>query len=170
MSPFAAPRVPEITDGLVEAARRSPNAWVYAIDPELDPADSVPPEGIAGAWKTDETGRIVGEFIPNSAYSPSPTALGWPVAQTRVERAIQMAIVGLWPPSAVSDALRESMVYVGAGSAEGMLAYTTRERAGGRDVAAVAGADVLAASRGGRVVIDPESDSTFVIGGERAEG
>lgn len=166
MSPFTAPRIPEITPDLVEAARRSPNAWVYAIDPELDPAGSVPPQGIAGAWKTDENGRIVGEFVPNSAYSPSPTALGWPVAETLAERAIQMAIIGLWPSSAVTDALGQSTVYVAAGDNGESFAYTTRQRAGERDVTPVAGGALLGASAGRRIVVDPGLDSTFVIAAE----
>lgn len=53
-------------------ARLNPGGWVYAIDDRYDPNGAVPPEGIKGAWKVDERGHIVGEFIPNPRYTPAP--------------------------------------------------------------------------------------------------
>ncbi len=51
-----------------EAARQSPNGYVYRIAAGLDPDDGIPPEAISGAWKVDEKGEIVGEFIANSGF------------------------------------------------------------------------------------------------------
>jgi hypothetical protein len=51
-------------------ARRHPNGWVYQIDGMFGSDDVVPPEAIVGAWKVDENGEIVGEFVPNPKYKP----------------------------------------------------------------------------------------------------
>lgn len=51
-----------------ELARKHPNGWVYRIDPKYLKSQDVPPEAIVGAWKVDENGEIIGEFIPNSRY------------------------------------------------------------------------------------------------------
>ena len=51
-------------------AKLNPGGWVYAIDGRFDPNGAVPPEGIKGAWKVDEWGEIVGEFLPNPRYRP----------------------------------------------------------------------------------------------------
>lgn len=55
-------------ESAVNEALRNPGGWVYQIGGGLNPNDSVPPEAIAGAWQVDDTGRIVGEFIPNPRY------------------------------------------------------------------------------------------------------
>ena len=54
-------------------ARRHPNGWVYQIDGTFGPDDAVPPEAIVGAWKVDEHGEIVGDFVPNPKYKPQCT-------------------------------------------------------------------------------------------------
>lgn len=51
-------------------AKLNPGGWVYAIDGRYDPDGAVPPEAIQGAWRVDETGEIIGEFIPNSNFVP----------------------------------------------------------------------------------------------------
>ena len=57
------------TQAAIEEAKRTPNAWVYAIEGDFGD-DAVPPEAIVGAWKTDARGEIVGEFIPNPNHKP----------------------------------------------------------------------------------------------------
>jgi hypothetical protein len=52
----------------VEEAKRNPNGWVYRISGTYGPNDVVPPEAIAGAWRVDEEGNIVGDFIPNPKF------------------------------------------------------------------------------------------------------
>jgi hypothetical protein len=52
----------------VEEAKRHPNGWVYQIVGDFGPNDAVPPEAIAGAWKVDGAGHIVGRFIPNPRF------------------------------------------------------------------------------------------------------
>ncbi|HBN76809.1 MAG TPA: hypothetical protein DD473_13515 [Planctomycetaceae bacterium] len=54
-------------EAIIEAIS-NPGGWVYAIDGEYDPNGVVPPEAIKGAWKVDEYGKIVGDFIQNPNY------------------------------------------------------------------------------------------------------
>lgn len=58
------------TPGEIEEARKFPNGYVYRISGHFDPNGFVPPEGIVGAWKVDENGRITGGFIPNAKFDP----------------------------------------------------------------------------------------------------
>jgi len=62
-------RVP--SDAARSEARRNPNGWVYEIRGSYGPADAVPPSAIVGAWKVDNLGNIVGEFIQNSNFVES---------------------------------------------------------------------------------------------------
>jgi hypothetical protein len=57
-------------------AKRNPGGWVYAIAPGHDPDGDIPPEGIIGAWKVDDAGRIAGEFIPNPNHRPDAASRG----------------------------------------------------------------------------------------------
>lgn len=61
---------PTPTTGEIEEARQFPNGYIYRISGHFDPNGRVPPEGIVGAWKVDEDGRIAGDFIPNQRYDP----------------------------------------------------------------------------------------------------
>lgn len=58
----------EITDEVIRAARENANGWVYKIEGAYGPTEYVPPEAIVGAWKVDENGNLVGEFLPNPKY------------------------------------------------------------------------------------------------------
>jgi hypothetical protein len=49
-------------------ALKHPDGWVYEIDAIYDGKEEVPPEAIKGAWKVNEKGLIVGEFIENPNY------------------------------------------------------------------------------------------------------
>jgi hypothetical protein len=57
-------------------ARRHPGGWVYKIEGGFGPDDPVPPDAIVGAWKVDESGSIVGEFVPNPKYRPRSATRG----------------------------------------------------------------------------------------------
>lgn len=59
----------EITPEARDEAKRNPGGWVYAIDGAYDPNGAVPPHAIKGAWRVDESGEIIGEFIPNPNYA-----------------------------------------------------------------------------------------------------
>ncbi len=61
------------TQAAIEEAKRTPNAWVYAIEGDFGDG-AVPPEAIVGAWKTNARGEIVGEFIPNPNHKPKSQA------------------------------------------------------------------------------------------------
>jgi len=52
----------------IEEALRNPNGWVYEIDGSFDKEEAIPPQAIKGAWKVNNKGIIVGEFIPNPQY------------------------------------------------------------------------------------------------------
>jgi hypothetical protein len=60
--------------GEIEEAKRYPNGCVYRISGHLDPNGLVPPEAIAGAWRVDASGNIIGEFVANPNYDP----VRWP--------------------------------------------------------------------------------------------
>jgi hypothetical protein len=76
-------REQEITPDLIEAAKKIPNGYVYKIDGQFGPNDAVPPEAIMGAWKVNEAGNIVGDFIPNGNYK---TKLARDLANTQVSQ------------------------------------------------------------------------------------
>ncbi len=54
----------------LKEAKLRPNGWVYKIEGDYGPQDSVPVEAIVGAWKVDFEGNIVGDFVPNPKYKP----------------------------------------------------------------------------------------------------
>jgi len=59
---------PVITPQAIQEAKQNPGGWVYQIDGDYGPDDAVPQEAIVVAWKMDDDGNIVGEFIPNLKY------------------------------------------------------------------------------------------------------
>lgn len=60
-----------ITQEVIEAARHNPGGWVYKIEGDFGPQESIPPEAIIGAWKVDAAGNVAGEFLRNPNYKPS---------------------------------------------------------------------------------------------------
>lgn len=67
-----------------EEAKSNPGGWVYAIDARYDRNGAVPPEAIKGAWRVNETGEIIGEFVPNPNYVPDHLKReGWHHGQGR---------------------------------------------------------------------------------------
>ena len=61
-------RVPDA--GARAEARRKPGGWVYVIAGGYGPDDATPPQAIQGAWKADDRGEIVGDFILNPRFDP----------------------------------------------------------------------------------------------------
>ncbi len=57
--------------GEILEAKSNPGGWVYRIAGGFRPTDAVPPEAIVGAWKVDDAGNIVGDFINNRRYDPA---------------------------------------------------------------------------------------------------
>ena len=51
------------------AAKKNPGGWVYEIRGYYGPDDHVPAQAVVGAWKVDEQGEIVGEFVPNPNFN-----------------------------------------------------------------------------------------------------
>jgi hypothetical protein len=58
------------SDAVLQAAKQNPGGWVYQIDRKYAASQSVPPEAIVGAWRVNQSGSIVGDFIPNPNYTP----------------------------------------------------------------------------------------------------
>lgn len=168
---------PQITEALRAHARRNPGRWVYAIDPEVDPDGEVQPAAISGAWRVTDEGEISGDFVPNERYRPSPTALGWPTARSKLERAIQLFRSDLAASAFVTHALEraELLVVVNEDGTphldtpedgrERASAFTSRDYAGERRTAAVRGADLpRLVGPGVRIDIDPDRRSSWSIG------
>lgn len=57
--------------GEVAEARSNPGGWVYRIAGMFRSSEAVPPEAVVGAWKVDDRGSIVGDFIANAKYDAS---------------------------------------------------------------------------------------------------
>jgi hypothetical protein len=54
--------------GAIAEAKKNPDGWVYEIRGNYGPDDFVPPHAVVGAWKVDQEGNIVGEFIRNPNF------------------------------------------------------------------------------------------------------
>jgi len=54
--------------GAINEALNHPNGWVYEIDGTFVKDEETPPQAIRGAWKVNEKGIIIGNFIPNPNY------------------------------------------------------------------------------------------------------
>ncbi|GAA3510872.1 hypothetical protein FHR32_003774 [Streptosporangium album] len=122
-----APPPPPLTDELREQARRSPGAWLYAVDPFFDPDGEVPPYGIVGAWQVDAAGEITGEFRRNPNHRPSPVALGYPEPTDPVDRAVQLSLTGYATGQDITPLLLEADVIVAAGPGGGIPVFDTGE-------------------------------------------
>jgi hypothetical protein len=58
----------DLPEGLIEEAKKRAAGWVYEIVGSFGPDDGVPPSAIRGAWKVDDLGEVVGEFMPNPNF------------------------------------------------------------------------------------------------------
>ena len=112
-APAADRPVPRVTAEIREQARRSPQSWIYSVDPDHDPDGAVPGHAIAGAWPVGETGDL-GAFVPNPHYHslPEPT--------DPVEAAMRRASTGRGSDAELFDTLATSTVYLPA-TADGEL-------------------------------------------------
>jgi hypothetical protein len=59
----------DITPEAREHARKQPGSYLYVIEGVNDAMGEVPPEKIRGAWKVDDAGEIVGDFMPNPRFT-----------------------------------------------------------------------------------------------------
>lgn len=103
---------PPITEALRAEARTNPGAWVYAIDPGFDGQANVPPQGVIGAWRSDEHGEIDGAFVNNPRYSPTPQARGWAEPLTQLERVLQLVLAGYLPDKRLAQEFSQSEVFI----------------------------------------------------------
>ena len=58
----------EITTEVIEQAKLTPNGFVYKIAGEWGDDVEIPGDAMVGAWKVNERGNIVGNFIPNQHF------------------------------------------------------------------------------------------------------
>lgn len=61
------PASPEI----ISEAMQNPNGWVYLINGDYGPHETIPPAAIAGRWKVDERGKLTDEFKENPKFDPT---------------------------------------------------------------------------------------------------
>lgn len=108
-------RVPPITEEMRRAAQGQPGSWLYVIDPAFDQAGEVPPEGIVGAYRVDDSGNITEEFTENPRYRPTPQALRFPEPTDPLDALVQRVATGWAAESALVDQLAASSLWLLAG-------------------------------------------------------
>ncbi len=59
-----------VDPGLSQAAKAHPGGWVYDIDYKYPENQRVPPEAIRGAWESDDSGTLTGNYATNARYRP----------------------------------------------------------------------------------------------------
>ncbi len=106
------PTSPPVTDALRAEARANPGAWVYAVDPGFNGSADVPPQGIVGAWRSDEKGQLSEDFTPNPQYRPTPQARGWNEPQTKLEHVLQLVLAGYLPDEQLTREFASADVFV----------------------------------------------------------
>jgi len=180
------PPTPPVTDELRAEAKANPGSWVYAIDSGFAGASSVPPEGVIGAWHSDENGELSAEFTPNPRYAPTPQARGWAAPTSSLERVLQLALSGYASVDQLHREFAAADVVVFSGPEEGLFlapaadggqvvyAYTDAGKAAGSGYAdhrAVPGAELAASLPDGvRIVVNPGSAVSTVIRPEDVAG
>ncbi|MBZ2196568.1 type VII secretion system-associated protein [Occultella gossypii] len=173
------PATPPITDALRAEARANPGAWVYAVDPEFDPAGRVPPQGIVGAWRADENGELSEEFTPNPRYVPSPLARGWATPATKLERVLQLVLAGHAPGEQMDREFASAEVVIFSRPEGGIFlapagdgsrlayAFTDADKAtasGHAEHSVILGSQLAAAlPEGVRIALNPGSEVSAII-------
>jgi hypothetical protein len=66
----ANPNYRPFTEGLLAAAAKKPNGWVYEVRPEVDASGVIPADAIKGAWAVGPDGMPTGRFVPNQNHRP----------------------------------------------------------------------------------------------------
>jgi hypothetical protein len=60
----------EVTEDVLQEAKKHPGGWVYKIEGQYASDVAVPPEAIVGAWEVDASGNLTGKFIDNPRFKP----------------------------------------------------------------------------------------------------
>lgn len=140
----ASPSAPAITDALRAEARANPGTWVYAVDPGFEGSETVPPQGIVGAWRSDESGELSDEFTPNPRYLPTPQARGWSQPGSALERVLQLVLSGYLPDERLAQEFASADVFVFSRAEGGFFVAPAQD--GGRLVYAYTDAEKAAAA------------------------
>jgi hypothetical protein len=61
-------KIPEITQDVIDEAKRNPGGWVYKVDWNYSPDQYTPPEAIIGGFEVDPNGNLTGHFEANPNY------------------------------------------------------------------------------------------------------
>lgn len=138
------PTTPPLTDALRAEARANPGAWIYAVDPGYDGQADVPPQGVVGAWQSDEKGELSGDFTPNPRYLPTPQARGWDEPVTPLERVLQLVLSGYLPDAELGRVFASAEVFIFSGPDGGIFLAPAQD--GGQLVYAYSDAVKAAAS------------------------
>lgn len=170
---------PPLTDALRAEARAHPGGWVYAVDAGFDGAADVPPQGIVGAWRSDENGEVREEFVPNPRYVATPRARGWAEPATPLEDVLQLVRAGYGSTQQLLGAFASADVVVFSRPEGGLFlapaqdggrlvyAYTDAAKAtaaGYAEHATLRGSELAAAVPAGvRIVLNPGSEPAAVI-------
>ncbi|GAB3546551.1 hypothetical protein J2S53_002917 [Actinopolyspora lacussalsi] len=86
------PYAPQITEEMREQAKQTPNSWLYIVDPAYEASgENVPPEGVVGAFRIDESGEIDERFHPNDEYEPGTSTFE---PSNELERVLQLIATG----------------------------------------------------------------------------
>ncbi|WP_019856386.1 type VII secretion system-associated protein [Actinopolyspora mortivallis] len=94
---------PQITDEMREQAKRTPDSWLYIVDPAYEAAgENVPPEGVVGAFRIDANGEIDEDFHPNEEYEPKAPTID-PVNE--LERVLERISTGNAPETELPTAV-----------------------------------------------------------------
>lgn len=173
------PPTPLVTDALRAEARANPGAWVYAVDPGFDGAADVPPQGVVGAWHSDEKGELSGDFTPNPRYLPTPQARGWAQPDTALERVLQLVLSGYIPEAQMAREFASAEIFIFSRPDGGIFlapaqdggqlvyTYTDADKAtasGYAEYRGIAGSELAAALPDGvRIALNPGSAVSAII-------
>ncbi|MFS0732160.1 type VII secretion system-associated protein [Microbacterium sp. 1P10UB] len=176
---MTASTTPPVTEALRAEARANPGAWIYAVDPGFAGQAEVPPEGIVGAWRSDENGRLTDEFTPNARHLPTPQARGWDEPRSALERVLQLVLSGYLSETQLWEAFAHEVVFVFSGPDQALFlapaqdagrlvyAYTDEEKVsatGAGDYRAVVGGELVPTlPEDVRIAINPGAAVSAVI-------
>jgi hypothetical protein len=114
------------------------------IDPGFEGSANVPPQGIVGAWQSDENGDLSSDFTPNPRYLPTPQARGWTQPTSTLERTLQLLLSGYVTDEQMAREFASAEVFVFSRPEGGLFLAPAQD--GGQLVYAFTDADKAAAS------------------------